>query len=70
VVDVARERNVQRVVVTNADDNNPFPASVQRLVKWLGQFKAEDAEPLNESEADVCPSATLQPTNPAVAILR
>jgi hypothetical protein len=70
VVDVARERDVQRVVVTNADDSSPFPPSVRRLVGWLTQFKAKDAQPLDESEADVCPSATLQPTNPAVAILR
>jgi hypothetical protein len=69
-VDVARERDVQRVVVTNADDSNPFPPSVQKLVGWLSRFKAEDAEPLNESEADACPGATLQPTNPAIAILR
>jgi len=69
-VDVTREREVQRVVITDSDNENAFPASVRNLVSWLENFKAEGAQPLDDSDADICPSATLQLADPAVATLQ
>jgi hypothetical protein len=68
--DVAREHDVQRVVVTDSDYESAFPPSVRKLVSWLENFKAEGAEPLDDSDADICPSPTLQLVNPAVAMLQ
>jgi hypothetical protein len=70
VAEVPRESRVQRVVMSNADGENPFPRSANRFVNWLQHFKAEGAEPLDVSADDICPSGTLQPVNPAAALLQ
>lgn len=70
VAEVPRESRVQRVVVSNADGENPFPRSANRFVNWLQHFKAEGAEPLDVSADDICPSGVLQPVNPTAAFLQ
>ena len=70
VAEVPRENGVQRAVLSNADGENPFPHSAEEIVNWLRRFKAEGGTPLKVSEEDICPSATLQPANPATALLQ
>jgi hypothetical protein len=70
VAEVPREDQVQRVVMSDADGENPLPRSAKRIVNWLQHFKAEGAKPLDVSAEDICPSAALQPVNPATALLR
>jgi hypothetical protein len=70
VAEVPRDANVQRVVLSDADGENPFPHSAQRIVSWLRQFKAEGAEQLDVSALDICPSGALQPVSPNVASLQ
>jgi len=70
VAEVPRENGVQRAVLSDADGENPFPHSAEKIVNWLRHFKAEGGMPLNVSEEDICPSATLQPVNPATAWLQ
>jgi hypothetical protein len=69
VAEVPRENGVQRVVMSDADNENPFPRSAERIVNWLQHFKAEGAEPLDVSAEDICPSGALQPVKPATALL-
>src|SRR3979490_1776556 len=40
VAEVPRTGEVQRVVTSDTDGENPFPPSAQRIVNWLQQFKA------------------------------
>ena len=70
VAEVPGEYGVLRVVVSNADNENPFPRSAERIVSWLQHFKAEGAEPIDVSAMDICPSAALQPVNPGIASLQ
>jgi hypothetical protein len=44
--------------------------TTEKIVNWLRHFKAEDGMPLNVFEEDICPSATLQPVNPAIALFQ
>jgi hypothetical protein len=69
VAEVPRENGVTRVVLSDADGENPFPRSADRIINWLQHFKAEGAEPLDVSADDICPSATFQPVHPATALL-
>jgi hypothetical protein len=69
VAEVPREDGVQRVVMSDADRENPFPRSADRIVSWLQHFKAESAEPLDVSAQDICPRGGLQPVHPATALL-
>lgn len=70
VAEVPRANGVQRVVMSDADGENPFPHSVEGIVNWLEHFKAEGAEPLDVSAQDICPSGALQPVTPATALLQ
>jgi len=70
VAEVPRENSVQRVVMSDADRENPFPRSVDQIVRWLQRFKAEGAEQLDVSAQDICPSGALQPVTPATALLQ
>jgi hypothetical protein len=70
VAEVPRENGVQRIVMSDADRENPFPRSADRIVNWLQHFKAQGAEPLDVSAQDICPSGALQPVNPATALLQ
>jgi hypothetical protein len=70
VAEVPRVGEVQRVVTSDADGENPFPPSAQRVINWLQRFKAEGAEPLDVSAPDICPSGALQPVKPNTALLQ
>lgn len=70
VAEVPRDDYVQRVVMSDADGENPFPRSANRIVNWLQHFKAEGAKPLEISSEDVCPRAAIQPARPATALLQ
>jgi hypothetical protein len=70
VAEVPRANSVRRVVMSDADRENPFPRSVDQIVRWLQRFKAEGAKPLDVSAQDICPSGALQPVNPATALLQ
>jgi hypothetical protein len=67
VAEVPRDNGVRRVVLSDADRENPFPRSANKIVNWLQHFKAEGAEPLDVSAQDICPTGTLQQIDPAVA---
>ncbi len=70
VAEVPRDDYVQRVVMSDADGENPFPRSANRLVNWLQHFKAEGAKPLDVSAEDICPRGSLQPVKPSTALLQ
>jgi hypothetical protein len=70
IAEVPGENGAQRVVLSDADGENPFPHSAEQIVDWLQHFKAEGAEPLDVSADDICPSATFQPVHPATALLQ
>jgi hypothetical protein len=70
VAEVPRENGVQRVVVSDADHDNPFPRSAENIVNWLQNFKAEGAKPLDVSADDICPRGAVQPVHPATALLQ
>jgi hypothetical protein len=70
VAEVPRENGMQRVVMSNADRDTPFPRSAERIVNWLQHFKAEGAKPLDVSAEDICPRGTVQPVHPATALLQ
>ena len=69
VAEVPRENGVQRVVASDADRANPLPRSASEIVNWLKHFKAENAEPLDVSTQDICPSRAVQPVRPTNALL-
>jgi hypothetical protein len=70
VAEVPRDDYVQRVVMSDADGENPFPRSANRIVNWLQHFKAEGAKPLDVSAEDICPRGSLQPVKPSTALLQ
>ncbi len=69
VAEVPRDGQVQRVVISNADGEKPFPRSANRIVTWLEHFKAEGAKNIEVSAEDICPRGALQAVNPATASL-
>jgi hypothetical protein len=69
VAEVPREQSIQRVVMSDTDGENPLPRSVGKIVGWLQRFKPKDAEPLDGSTQDICPSGVLRPVQPATAAL-
>ncbi len=70
VAEVPREDYIQRVVMSDADGENPFARSANRIVNWLQHFKAEGAKPLDVSAEDICPRGSLQPVRPSTALLQ
>jgi hypothetical protein len=70
VAEVPRENEVQRVVWSDTDGENPFPRPASRVLRWLQNFKTAGAQPLDVSEEDICPSAALQRLDPATALLQ
>jgi hypothetical protein len=46
VAEVPRENGVQRVVMTDADNEHPLPPLINKIVDWIQDFKAEGAKPL------------------------
>jgi hypothetical protein len=58
----------QRLEWLNPDGENPFPASVLKVVRWLKDFKPTNAQKFVYSEfPDVCPSGGLRLLQPNIA---
>jgi len=58
----------QRLEWLNPDDENPFPAPVLKVVRWLKDFKPPNAQNFLYSEfPDVCPSVGLRLLRPSIA---
>ena len=52
----------------NADGENPFPASVSKLIHWLQRFQPKDGKSFEYAEyPDVCPGGGLRLVRPSVA---
>ncbi|MFZ0805109.1 MAG: hypothetical protein WAN03_02950 [Candidatus Sulfotelmatobacter sp.] len=52
----------------NADGENPFPASVFKLIDWLQRFQPKDGKSFEYAEyPDVCPAGGLRLLQPSVA---
>jgi hypothetical protein len=52
----------------NADGENPFPASVFKLIDWLQRFQPKDGKSFEYTEyPDVCPAGGLRLLQPSVA---
>jgi hypothetical protein len=70
-VDGAREwpeHDAWRLQWLNGDGENPFPASVSKLVDWLQGFQPKDGQTFESSEyPDVCPRVGLRFLQPSVA---
>jgi hypothetical protein len=69
VAEIANGSRTRRIVVSDADGENPFPDSAEKIVDWLEGFKAEGARPLDVSTEDICPTGTMQPIAPDAARL-
>ena len=52
----------------NGDGENPFPASVSKVVEWIKHFQPKDGKSFDYLEyPDVCPAAGLRFLQPSVA---
>jgi hypothetical protein len=52
----------------NADGENPFPASINKLISWMRNFPPKNARSFTYEEfPDVCPSIGLSLIQPSVA---
>jgi len=52
----------------NADGENPFPASVSKVVEWLQRFQPKDGKSFEYAEyPDVCPGGGFRLLQPPVA---
>jgi hypothetical protein len=52
----------------NADGENPFPASISKLINWLQRFQPKDGKSFEYAEyPDVCPAGGLRLLQPPVA---
>jgi hypothetical protein len=52
----------------NGDGENPFPASVSRLVDWIRRFQPKGGKPFEYADyPDVCPTGGLRFLQPSVA---
>ena len=62
------EHDAWRLQWLNGDGENPFPASVSKLVDWLQGFQPKDGQMFEYSEyPDVCPRVGLRFLQPSVA---
>lgn len=62
------EYEAWRLQWLNADGENPFPASVSKLVDWLQRFQPKDGKSFEYAEyPDVCPAGGLRLLQPSVA---
>lgn len=58
----------RRLQWLNADDESPFPATIEKLVSWMKGFQLKDARSFTYAEfPDVCPSIGLSLVQPSVA---
>jgi hypothetical protein len=59
---------VHRLQWLNADGENPFPASVSKVVNWMKHFEPKDGKVFEYAEvSEVCPTAGMRLLHPAVA---
>jgi hypothetical protein len=62
------EREAWRLQWLNGDGQNPFPASVSKIVDWLQRFEAKDGKSFEYADyPDVCPAGGLRFLQPSVA---
>jgi hypothetical protein len=62
------EPESRRVRWLNPDGENPFPASVEKIVNWIEHFQPKNGKEFEYAEfPDVCPSGELQLVQPSVA---
>jgi len=58
----------RRVQWLNADDLNPFPVPMARVIDWMRTFELGQAKPVDDLEfSEVCPSVGLSFVQPSVA---
>jgi len=58
----------QRLQWLNADDESPFPATIEKLVSWMKSFQPKDAREFTYAEfPNVCPSIGLSFVEPSIA---
>ena len=58
----------RRLQWLNADDESPFPATIEKLVSWMRNFQPRNARSFTYEEfPDVCPSPGLSLVQPSVA---
>jgi hypothetical protein len=56
MVEVPREKGVQRLLWMNPDHEDPFPPAAAQVVDWLQRFEPKHGERLVDTEfLDVCP---------------
>jgi hypothetical protein len=62
------ESETWRLQWLNADDADPFPAPIAKVVDWLQRFEPKDGKAFEYTEfPDVCPAGGLRLVQPAVA---
>jgi hypothetical protein len=62
------EHDAWRLQWLNADGENPFPASVSKVVDWLQRFQPKDGKSFDYAEyPDICPAGGLRFLQPSVA---
>lgn len=62
------EHEAWRLQWLNGDGENPFPASVAKVVDWLQRFQPTDGKSFDSAEyPDVCPSGGLRFLQPSLA---
>ena len=66
-----REDRSWRSQWQNGDGENPFPASMAKVVNWLQHFEPTNGKHFERTEfQDVCPSGGLRTLQPETASLR
>jgi hypothetical protein len=62
------EQKAWRLQWLNGDDENPFPASVSKVVDWIQGFQPKDGKSFDYADyPDVCPAGGLRFLQPSVA---
>lgn len=71
VAEIPQDHKIKHYSWVNADEQDPFPQSVLDVVKWLENFKAQNARLLSSraglSSLRICPSMSMQPVQPVIA---
>ena len=70
--EIISEKQTIHFVWVDPDHERPFPDSVKSIVKWLQDFKPNDASPLTIRELSnqpICPHASGKPLEPKISRL-
>jgi hypothetical protein len=63
--EIFRDNHRQRVQWLDAEDTQPFPESVRRVIDWLLDFEPVHSKPFSYTEfPEVCPSGGMRPAQP------